>query len=501
MHRDCVRKEGPHKLNNLFCKFAVLKRVVEGIIFRKRAYVSVQEDSASVATKQFPTVVNCEKKFSKLMKRCSIFILIAMFFLIGLQTSFAAKIVELNIKGPIGPATADYLERGIKSAQYADLIVILIDTPGGLYDSTRNIIQLFLLSDAPIVTYVSPTGARAASAGTYLMYASTLAAMAPGTQMGAASPVSLGTGFSEDEKEEKKKSTMETKVTHDAVATIRSLAQLRGRDPDFAEKAVTEGKSITANEALSKGVVNYIAKNRDDLLSQIHGIKVSQNNKTITINTESPDIQVINPDWRTRFLSVITNPTVAYLLLLLGIYGIFFELVNPGYVLPGVVGAVSMLFALYALQLLPINYAGLGLIILGILFVIAEAFTPSFGALGVGGTVSFILGSIMLMNTEHLSFQIAWSAIWAMAVLNILIFVLVLGMLIKSRNQKIRHGLETLVGAKGRALGDINLEGQAVIKGEIWNVHARSPIAANKSIKVTRASGLLLEVEEDQSVY
>lgn len=248
-------------------------------------------------------------------------------------------------------------------------------------------------------------------------------------------------------------------------------------------------------------MVNYIAKNRDDLLSQINGIKVSQNNKTITINTENPDIQVINPDWRTRFLSVITNPTVAYLLLLLGIYGIFFELVNPGYVLPGVVGAVSMLFALYALQLLPINYAGLGLIILGILFVIAEAFTPSFGALGVGGTVSFILGSIMLMNTEHLAFQIAWSAIWAMAVLNILIFVLVLGMLIKSRNQKIRHGLETLVGAKGRALGDIHLEGQAVIKGEIWNVHSSSPIAANKSVKVTRASGLLLEVEEDQSVY
>lgn len=501
MHRDCVRQEGLHKLNNLFCKFAVLKRVGKEIIFRNRVYVSVQEDSSSIATKQFPAAVNCEKKFSKLMQKSSIFILFALFLLIGLQTSFAAKIVELNIKGPIGPATADYLERGIKSAQDADLIVILIDTPGGLYDSTRNIIQLFLLSDVPIVTYVSPTGARAASAGTYLMYASTLAAMAPGTQMGAASPVSLGTGFNEGEKGEKKKSTMENKVTHDAVATIRSLAQLRGRDPDFAEKAVTEGKSITANEALSKGVVNYIAKNRDDLLSQIHGIKVSQNNKTITINTESPDIQVINPDWRTRFLSVITNPTVAYLLLLLGIYGIFFELVNPGYVLPGVVGAVSMLFALYALQLLPINYAGLGLIILGILFVIAEAFTPSFGALGVGGTVSFILGSIMLMNTEHLAFQIAWSAIWAMAVLNILIFVLVLGMLIKSRNQKIRHGLETLVGAKGRALGDINLEGQAVIKGEIWNVHSSSPIAANKSVKVTRASGLLLEVEEDQSVY
>lgn len=501
MHRDCVRQEGLHKLNNLFCKWAAVTRILQGIIFRSRLSVSVLEDSDSVAVKQSPPSVTCKIKLSKFMQTSYIFIFLTLFLLVGLQTSFAAKIVELNIKGPIGPATADYLERGIKSAQDADLIVILIDTPGGLYDSTRNIIQLFLLSDVPIVTYVSPTGARAASAGTYLMYASTLAAMAPGTQMGAASPVSLGTGFSEGEKDEKKNTTMENKVTHDAVATIRSLAQLRGRDLDFAEKAVTEGKSITANEALSKGVVNYIAKNRDDLLSQINGIKVSQNNKTITINTENPDIQVINPDWRTRFLSVITNPTVAYLLLLLGIYGIFFELVNPGYVLPGVVGAVSMLFALYALQLLPINYAGLGLIILGILFVIAEAFTPSFGALGVGGTVSFILGSIMLMNTEHLAFQIAWSAIWAMAVLNILIFVLVLGMLIKSRNQKIRHGLETLVGAKGRALGDINLEGQAVIKGEIWNVHSSSPIAANKSVKVTRALGLLLEVEEDQSVY
>ncbi|HAT1771082.1 TPA: nodulation protein NfeD [Legionella pneumophila] len=501
MHRDGFGQEGQNKHSGLISDPGIVRKAQRETDHRDGVYSSANKDSNSIVIKLATTATMIGKKLNKLIQKSRVFILYTLFFLIGLQASFAAKIVELTIKGPIGPATVDYLERGIKSSQDADLIVILIDTPGGLYDSTRNIIQLFLLSDVPIITYVSPTGARAASAGTYLMYASTLAAMAPGTQMGAASPVSLGTGFSEGEKDEKKKSAMENKVTHDAVATIRSLAQLRGRDPDFAEKAVTEGKSITANEALNKGVINYIAKNRNDLLSQVHGIKVSQNNKTITINTESPDIQVINPDWRTRFLSVITNPTVAYLLLLLGIYGIFFELVNPGYVLPGVVGAVSMLFALYALQLLPINYAGLGLIILGILFVIAEAFTPSFGALGVGGTVSFILGSIMLMNTEHLAFQIAWSAIWAMAVLNILIFVLVLGMLIKSRNQKIRHGLETLVGAKGRALGDINLEGQAVIKGEIWNVHSSSPIAANKSIKVTRASGLLLEVEEDQSVY
>ncbi|HAT8179771.1 TPA: nodulation protein NfeD [Legionella pneumophila] len=495
MHQDCVRQEGLHKFNSFLSKQNVVGRV------QREAECRRGINSGVLTINQFCTTAGFAKMSNRLIQKTGILLLFTLFLFIGWHVSFAAKIVELNINGPIGPATVDYLERGIKNSQDADLIVILIDTPGGLYDSTRNIVQLFLLSEVPIITYVSPTGARAASAGTYLLYASTLAAMAPGTQMGAASPVSLGTGFSEGEKDKQKKSTMENKITQDAVATIRSLAQLRGRDPDFAEKAVTEGKSITANEALKKGVINYIAKDRDDLLSQVHGIKVSQNNKTITINSESPDIQVINPDWRTRFLSVITNPTVAYLLLLLGIYGIFFELVNPGYVLPGVVGAVSMLFALYALQLLPINYAGLGLIILGILFVIAEAFTPSFGALGIGGTVSFILGSIMLMNTEHIAFQIAWSAIWAMAVLNILIFVLILGMLIKSRNQKIRHGLETLVGAKGRALREINLEGQAVIKGEIWNVHSNSPIAANKSIKVTRASGLLLEVEEDQSVY
>lgn len=442
----------------------------------------------------------CGSKLVILQKIQPLIILIILFF-ICIHGVYAAKVVELNIKGAISPATVDYLERSIKKSQDADLIVILIDTPGGLYDSTRNIIQLFLLSNVPIITYVSPTGARAASAGTYLMYASTLAAMAPGTQMGAASPVSLGAGFTDGEKDTQKKSTMENKITHDAVATIRSLAQLRGRDPDFAQRAVTEGKSITANEALKKGVINYIAKNRNDLLSQVHGVKVSQNNKTITINANNPEVEVINPDWRTRFLSVITNPTVAYLLLLLGIYGIFFELVNPGYVLPGVIGAVSMLFALYALQLLPINYAGLGLIILGVIFVIAEAFTPSFGALGVGGTVAFVLGSIMLMNTEHIAFQIAWSAIWAMAVLNVLIFVLILGMLIKSRKQAVKHGLEILVGATGRSLGEINLKGQAVIKGEIWSVHSRSPIAANKCIKVTQATGLLLEVEEDKSVY
>lgn len=409
----------------------------------------------------------------------------------------AAKIIELNIKGPIGPATVDYIERGIDQNQSAELILVILDTPGGLDDATRNIVQKFLNSKVPIVTYVSPTGARAASAGTYLIYASTLAVMAPSTQLGAASPVNLGMGFSSKNNEHQNDSTMKTKMINDAVATIRSLAQLRGRDPVFAQNAVKNATTLTSSEALMAGVINYVATDKYDLLSQINGITVMQNNKKMVLDTSDPQITVINPDWRTKLLSIITNPTVAYLLILLGIYGIFFELVNPGFVLPGVVGAVSMLLALYALQLLPVNYAGLLLIVLGISFIIAEAFTPSFGVLGVGGTTAFVLGSIMLMNTDYAAYQIAWFAIWAMATFNVLLFIVILGIAIKSRRQRVRNGLIMLVGAKGRALGVINLNGQAVIRGEIWSVRSNAPIEANKNIKVISSKGLLLDVEED----
>ncbi|MBL7481629.1 nodulation protein NfeD [Legionella sp. 27fs60] len=426
---------------------------------------------------------------------CSIMMFLLL-IVIGTTKANAAKIIELNIQGPIGPATVDYIDRGINSGQNADLILVIIDTPGGLDDATRLIIQKFLNSKIPIVTYVSPIGARAASAGTYLLYASTVAAMAPGTQLGAASPISLNSGISPDSNVNQS-TTMNKKMTNDAVATIRALAQLRGRDPDFAQNAVINATTLTAIEAHKSGAINYIATDKYNLLAQLNGITVVQNNHKMTLNTDNPQIERINPDWRTRFLSVITNPTVAYLLILLGIYGIFFELLNPGFVLPGVVGAVSMLLALYALQLLPVNYAGLLLIVLGMAFLIAEAFTPSFGVLGVGGTIAFVLGSIMLMNTDYAAFQIAWSTIWAMAFLNVLIFIVLLGMIIKSRRQKVRNGLIMLVGAKGRALGDINPDGQAVIRGEIWSVRAKAPIAANKNIKVILINGLLLEVVED----
>ncbi len=408
----------------------------------------------------------------------------------------ANKIVELTINGAIGPATADYLSRGISKAQNATLIVIFIDTPGGLDKSTRQIVQSILSSNVPVVAYVAPSGARAASAGTFLVYASTIAAMAPSTHLGAASPVDLISAMGGQSELPSTKTTMARKVTNDSVAYIRSLAQLRNRDPVFAEKAVQDAATMTADEALRARVINYIANDLHELLEQLNGQIVTQNGQKIQLETSKEVIENVPPDWRTDFLEVVTDPTVAYLLLLLGIYGIFFELVNPGYMLPGVMGAIALLIALYALQLLPVNYAGLGLIILGMAFIVSEAFAPTFGALGVGGTIAFILGSILLINSDSQGYQIAWSAIWAMAVINILILFALLTMIIRARKRKPKHGIGTLLGAEGRALGPIDIVGQAVIRGEIWSVRAKKPIAADKRIKVIAAEGLELEVEE-----
>lgn len=413
------------------------------------------------------------------------------------SSPYAAKIVELSIKGPVGPATADYIVRDVNEAQHADLILVLLDTPGGLNESMRTIVQTFLASKVPIVVYVSPTGARAASAGTYIIYAATLAAMAPGTQLGAATPVNISTEFSGSPQLGPHPDAMEKKITNDAVATIRSLAQLRGRDPIFAQKAVLNAETLTATEALKQKVINFIAKDEQDLLTQLNGTVVTQNNQEITLNTTNPQIQRVDPDWRTYFLSLITEPTVAYLLLLLGIYGIFFELVNPGFVLPGVIGAVALLIAFYALQLLPVNYAGFLLIIVGIGFIIAEAFLPAFGSLGVGGTIAFLIGSIMLIDGPEHTLHVAWSAILGMAVVNIIIFIILLGSVVRARHQKLRHGIEVLIGGQGQAFGDINLKGQVIIRGEIWSASSRHFIAADKPVIVVGSSGLVLHVEEE----
>ncbi|MDI9819897.1 MULTISPECIES: nodulation protein NfeD [unclassified Legionella] len=427
--------------------------------------------------------------------------LLALFFLtfILLPAASANKITEIKVNGAIGPATADFISRGIAKGQDSSLVLIILNTPGGLYQSTRLIVQDILASKVPIVTYVYPDGSRAASAGTFLVYASTIAAMAPSTHLGAASPVSITGAMDKEDKNNQAKSSMDKKVLNDAIAYIRTLAELRGRNAEFAEKAVTDAATLTANEALKAGVINLIAKDRDDLLSQLDGLTVTQYGQKIQLDTKNATVETLTPDWRMRFLQVITEPTVAYLLLLLGIYGIFFELVNPGFLLPGVVGAISILIALYALQLLPISYAGLSLIILGIAFIIAEAFAPSFGALGLGGTIAFVIGSILLIDTEYASYQIAWSAIWAMAAFNFLILFTLVTFILRSRKREPQHGVNVLIGAEGRSLSLIDPQGQAVIRGEIWNVHAQQPIVADKRIKVIAAKGLQLEVEEISS--
>lgn len=418
------------------------------------------------------------------------------FMILFAPVSWANKIVELTVNGPIGPATADYLSRGIDNAQKATLILIVIDTPGGLDKSTRQIIQSILNSKVPVVTYVAPSGARAASAGTYLVYASTVAAMAPSTHLGAASPIDLTAAMGSESKPAAAKTTLEKKVTNDSLAYLRSLAQLRNRNPEFAEKAVQDAMTLTADEALQTKVINFIAKDKNDLLTQLNGQIVTQDGQKIQLATDRAEIESRPPDWRTRFLEIITDPTVAYFLLLLGIYGIFFELINPGYMLPGVVGAIAFLIALYALQLLPVNYAGLALILLGLAFITGEAFAPAFGALGLGGTIAFILGSILLIDSDTQGYQIAWSAIVAMAAVNLLILFTLISMIIRSRKSKLKHGVEILIGAEGRALGAIDSYGQAVIRGEIWSVYTKKSIAADKRIKVIAAQGLQLEVEE-----
>jgi membrane-bound serine protease (ClpP class) len=431
----------------------------------------------------------------KVCVRLKTLVSLAMGFLL-ISSAWANQVVELQIKGAIGPATADYVSRGISQGQNANLIVIVIDTPGGLDKSMRLIVETILSSKVPIVSYVAPNGSRAASAGTYILYASTVAAMAPSTHLGAASPINFADVMEQKSKNEATKSTRDSKMANDALAYIRSLAQLRNRNPQFAERAVLSASTLTAREALQHGVIDIIAINLNDLLKQLDGMMVFQNGQKIKLATKNAKIQVISPDWRMRFLQVITDPTVAYLMLLLGIYGIFFELLNPGFVLPGVIGGISILLGLYALQLLPINYAGLGLIVLGIVFIIAEAFAPSFGALGVGGTFAFIVGSIMLIDVGDARFQIARSAIGAMAAANLVILMALGIMAIKAKRRKPQHGMGLLLGAEGRTLGPIDRQGQAVINGEIWTVRAQQPIEANKRIKVVATKGLQLEIKE-----
>jgi len=397
----------------------------------------------------------------------------------------AATVDVVPVEGAIGPASADFARRSIERAAKdgASLVILRVDTPGGLDTSMREIIKAILASPVPVAVFVAPSGARAASAGTFILYAAHIAAMAPGTNLGAASPVSVMGGS--DEKSEKA-GTMARKVTNDAVAYIRGLAELRKRNADWAEKAVREGASLSASEALKMKVIDHVAGDVPALLK--------------ALGKEDVQVRTIEPDWRTRALAVVTNPSVAYLLILVGIYALVFEFMNPGLILPGVVGAISLLLALYALHLLPVNYAGLALIVLGIAFMAAEAFLPSFGALGIGGIIAFVFGSVMLIEDTNLpGFEIPYALIGGVAIASAGLLMFVGGLFLKARRRAVVSGREDMLGAPGEALEDFTGgEGWALVRGERWKVRATAPVRRGAKLRITGMQGLVLEAVPEQ---
>jgi membrane-bound serine protease (ClpP class) len=412
----------------------------------------------------------------------------------------------IDIKGGIGPATADHMIRGLEQAHEnnAGFVILQIDTPGGLDTSMRDMIKAILAANIPVVGFVAPGGARAASAGTYILYATHIAAMAPGTNLGAATPVQIGAPSmpqlpSKSPEEEGGPNTnpttaMERKVVNDAVAYIQSMAQMRGRNGDWAELAVREGASLAAADALADNVIDLMAESVEDLLPQLHGRQVTINGVLHTLDAHGQSVFVHEIDWRSEFLSVITDPNVAYMLMLIGIYGMIFEFYNPGVGVPGVVGAVCLLVALYAFQVLPISYAGLALMLLGIGLMTAEALSPSFGILGLGGIVAFVIGSIILMDTELPGYQIALPMIIAFAAFSAGILIFALGMVVRARKQAVVSGLDHLLGTV--AMVETVRGGSARVRldGELWQVNCDELLSEEDAVTVTGIDGITLHV-------
>lgn len=412
--------------------------------------------------------------------------------------------IVLEIRDAIGPATSDFFMRTLEDANKgkAALVILQMDTPGGLDSAMRDMIRAILASDVPVATYVAPSGARAASAGTYLLYASHIAAMAPATNLGAATPVQIGGSPNEPKNDSKKKddgpqpsgTAMERKAMNDAIAYIRGLADLRGRNADWAEDAVRTAASLSANAALERNVIDLIATDTADLLRQLDGRSVKTRRGEMKLATENIVLERVEADWRTQLLAVLTNPNVAYLLMLIGVYGLLLEGYSPGAIVPGVVGAICLLLALYAFQVLSVNYAGLGLMALGIALIVAEAFAPSFGALGLGGIVAFVFGSIILLDTDVPGFQVARSVIGGIAFAGGIALLGTATMVARSRRRAVETGREQLLREEAIAMEDFESEGDVRVHGEIWRAHSSVPIKQGQSLRVISIDGLTLKV-------
>jgi membrane-bound serine protease (ClpP class) len=429
-------------------------------------------------------------------------------------TGAAGTVVVLDIRDAIGPATSRFFVQTLQSAQQrgATLVVLELDTPGGLDTSMREMIQAMLASPIPVVVFVAPSGARAASAGTYLMYASHIAAMAPATNLGAATPVQMG-GFGrppagppatdhEAAKEPQPGAptdTHERKAVNDAVAYIRSLAELRHRNADWAEAAVRQAASLSATQALDQHVIDLIAINIPDLLVQLNGRKVTTANGELTLATRHLVLEHSTADWRTQLLAVLTNPNVAYLLMLIGIYGLLLEGYNPGAVLPGVAGAICLLLALYSFQILSVNYAGLALILLGVVLIAAEGFIGSFGALGVGGLVAFVIGSIMLLDRSMPGFAIARPLIGAMGFIGGLVALGIVTYAVRARRRPVVTGMEQMLKETAVAIEDFEHAGLVRVRGELWRAVSRDPVKSGEALRIARVEGLTLMIERPRA--
>lgn len=452
------------------------------------------------------------------------YLLLALFLALSAGRVGAAEVRLVELNDAIGPASADFFMRSLEDADAAGaaLVVIRLNTPGGLDAAMRDMIQAILASPVPVATWVAPSGARAASAGTYILYASHFALMAPATNVGSSTPVNIGGGSSPlplpttpeepapgqdgdategsdgEQSVPAPGTAMERKVINDAVAYLHGLAELRGRNQEWAEQTVRAAANLTASDALEQNVIDFIAGNIDEVIAQIDGQATLINDREVTVDLGDPDVVLVEPDWRHQFLSVITNPNVAYILLMIGFYGIILEFYNPGMGVPGITGVICLLLGAYALQMLPINFIGLALLVVGVGLMIVEAMNPSFGVFGLGGVVAFVLGSIVLMDTELPAFQISLAIIAAFAVASAGIFMLTLSMLLRARKQKVVTGTESMIGGTAVAPHAFAGSGQVRAFGEIWRAESKEPVAEGDDLEILAVDGLTLKVKKQE---